>query len=167
MRRGGERLRERMAESRLHLEDVTAAGRRAARGTRTRRSRPGGKRLRPLLVLLAAEAAGGPPASADGESCLVRAAVAVELVHSATLVHDDVIDGASCGGDAHGALPRRAAAPRSPPATCCSRARLPSSHATAIRPSCSALSDACSALAAASCCSARTPMPSMSRSSAT
>jgi geranylgeranyl pyrophosphate synthase len=47
----------------------------------------GGKRLRPLLVLLAA---GG----ADGDG-LVRAATAVELVHSATLVHDDVLDGAA------------------------------------------------------------------------
>jgi geranylgeranyl pyrophosphate synthase len=47
----------------------------------------GGKRLRPLLVLLAA---GAPPPESDQ---LVRAAVAVELVHSATLVHDDVIDG--------------------------------------------------------------------------
>ena len=49
----------------------------------------GGKRLRPLLVLLAA----GPPA-AGGEDRLVRAAAAVELVHSATLVHDDVLDAA-------------------------------------------------------------------------
>ncbi len=48
----------------------------------------GGKRLRPLLVLLAA--GDGP----DDDSGLVRAAVAVELVHSATLVHDDVLDGA-------------------------------------------------------------------------
>jgi geranylgeranyl pyrophosphate synthase len=47
----------------------------------------GGKRLRPLLVLLAAGGAQG-----DG---LVRAATAVELVHSATLVHDDVLDGAA------------------------------------------------------------------------
>ena len=46
----------------------------------------GGKRLRPLLVLLAA----GEP-TGDGED-VVRAAVAVELVHSATLVHDDVLD---------------------------------------------------------------------------
>ena len=46
----------------------------------------GGKRLRPLLVILAA----GEPAG-DGEP-LVRAAAAVELVHSATLVHDDVLD---------------------------------------------------------------------------
>ena len=50
--------------------------------------------LRPLLVLLAAESAGGPPDCAEGEQRLVRAAVAVELVHSATLVHDDLIDGA-------------------------------------------------------------------------
>jgi geranylgeranyl pyrophosphate synthase len=48
----------------------------------------GGKRLRPLLVLLAA---GDPPADpAD----VVAAAAAVELVHSATLVHDDVLDAA-------------------------------------------------------------------------
>jgi geranylgeranyl pyrophosphate synthase len=47
----------------------------------------GGKRLRPLLVFLAADSEEG-----DG---LVRAAAAVELVHSATLVHDDVLDAAS------------------------------------------------------------------------
>ncbi len=46
----------------------------------------GGKRLRPLLVCLAA---GVPAPESDG---LVRAAVAVELVHAATLVHDDVLD---------------------------------------------------------------------------
>ncbi|HEV2752759.1 MAG TPA: polyprenyl synthetase family protein [Solirubrobacteraceae bacterium] len=49
----------------------------------------GGKRLRPLLVVLAA----GP--AAQDEERVVRAAVAVELVHSATLVHDDVLDEAS------------------------------------------------------------------------
>jgi geranylgeranyl pyrophosphate synthase len=54
----------------------------------------GGKRLRPLLVLLAAEAAGGAPAGSARDGALVRAAVAVELVHGATLVHDDVLDGA-------------------------------------------------------------------------
>jgi geranylgeranyl pyrophosphate synthase len=47
----------------------------------------GGKRLRPLLVCLAA---GAPPVETDG---LLRAAVAVELVHGATLIHDDVVDG--------------------------------------------------------------------------
>jgi geranylgeranyl pyrophosphate synthase len=49
----------------------------------------GGKRLRPLLVFVAA---GVPPPETDG---LVRAAVAVELVHAATLVHDDVLDRAA------------------------------------------------------------------------
>ena len=48
----------------------------------------GGKRLRPLLVLLAA----GPRAAGAPE--LVASAAAVELIHSATLVHDDVLDGA-------------------------------------------------------------------------
>ncbi len=52
----------------------------------------GGKRLRPLLVLLAAEA--GEGASGGDDRAVVRAAVAVELVHSATLVHDDILDGA-------------------------------------------------------------------------
>jgi geranylgeranyl pyrophosphate synthase len=47
----------------------------------------GGKRLRPLLVCIAA---GVPPPETEG---LVRAAVSVELVHGATLVHDDVLDG--------------------------------------------------------------------------
>jgi len=46
----------------------------------------GGKRLRPLLVLLCAGEDGGEEA--------VRAAAAVELVHMATLVHDDVLDAA-------------------------------------------------------------------------
>ncbi|HWA55454.1 MAG TPA: polyprenyl synthetase family protein, partial [Solirubrobacterales bacterium] len=46
----------------------------------------GGKRLRPLLVLLCAGSGGGEEA--------VRAAAAIELVHMATLVHDDVLDAA-------------------------------------------------------------------------
>ncbi len=49
----------------------------------------GGKRLRPLLVFLAA---GVPPPQS---AALVSAAVGVELIHAATLVHDDVLDGAA------------------------------------------------------------------------
>ncbi|OKJ43959.1 MULTISPECIES: family 2 encapsulin nanocompartment cargo protein polyprenyl transferase [unclassified Streptomyces] len=45
-----------------------------------------GKAIRPALVLAAARALGGDPRRA------VRAAVAVELVHNFTLLHDDVID---------------------------------------------------------------------------
>lgn len=44
----------------------------------------GGKRLRPLLVLAAAQAVHGLPAAA------MRAACAVELIHAYSLVHDDM-----------------------------------------------------------------------------
>lgn len=44
----------------------------------------GGKRLRPLLVLAACEAVGGQREAA------LRAAVAVELIHAYSLVHDDM-----------------------------------------------------------------------------
>jgi geranylgeranyl pyrophosphate synthase len=113
MRRGGEGLRERMARIELHLERVTADAGAPLASHANATIVAGGKRLRPLLVVLASEAAGGVLAPPDpdlrppddlsrdspvdppaGEECLVRAAVAVELVHSATLVHDDVIDGA-------------------------------------------------------------------------
>jgi geranylgeranyl pyrophosphate synthase len=46
----------------------------------------GGKRMRPLLVLMAA--------GDDSGERAIRAATAVELLHMATLVHDDVLDGA-------------------------------------------------------------------------
>ncbi|WP_439659861.1 family 2 encapsulin nanocompartment cargo protein polyprenyl transferase [Lentzea sp. HUAS TT2] len=46
----------------------------------------GGKAIRPALVLLAAEAVGGTAAAA------VPAAVAVELIHNFSLLHDDVMD---------------------------------------------------------------------------
>ncbi len=66
----------------------------------------GGKRLRPLLVFLSA-----PP----DRPAPVAAAVAVELVHMATLVHDDLIDGAhvrrghASAWSAHGPVAARAA----------------------------------------------------------
>ena len=51
--------------------------------------RIGGKRLRPALLFLSAKAAG----------CLnkkhVRTAAAIEMVHTASLIHDDILDGAS------------------------------------------------------------------------
>jgi geranylgeranyl pyrophosphate synthase len=46
----------------------------------------GGKRLRPLLVLLCA-------GEESGDSS-IRAATAIELIHMATLIHDDVLDDA-------------------------------------------------------------------------
>src|SRR3984885_3373654 len=48
----------------------------------------GGKRLRPALLLLAAKLAG------NGGRVAIELGAVVELVHAATLVHDDVIDAA-------------------------------------------------------------------------
>ena len=66
----------------------------------------GGKRLRPLLVYLSTPPGTGAP---------VVAGVAVELVHLATLMHDDMIDGAqlrrgrASAWSAHGPVAARAA----------------------------------------------------------
>ncbi len=49
----------------------------------------GGKRLRPALLLLSASYAGK-----RGKRGAIRLAAVVELLHSATLIHDDVIDSA-------------------------------------------------------------------------
>ncbi|MFI1002496.1 polyprenyl synthetase family protein [Streptomyces galbus] len=48
---------------------------------------PGGKGLRQALAVLGAEIAGAPPETG------VPAAVAVELVHTFSLLHDDIMDG--------------------------------------------------------------------------
>ena len=51
--------------------------------------RAGGKRVRPTLALLTGRLLGAPPESAR------LVALAVELLHSASLLHDDLIDGAA------------------------------------------------------------------------
>ncbi|RLY95163.1 geranylgeranyl pyrophosphate synthase [Kocuria tytonicola] len=81
MLRSLERVEERLDQSLRatdQLADVTAR----------HLLRAGGKRVRPLLALLAAEAAG----SITDE--VVEAAVVVELTHLASLYHDDVMDSA-------------------------------------------------------------------------
>jgi len=53
----------------------------------------GGKRLRPLIVLLSAHAASaGAPA---GRGQYLEAAAFIEFIHTATLLHDDVVDHSS------------------------------------------------------------------------
>ncbi len=49
----------------------------------------GGKRIRPMLILLSCEAVGGKVRDA------LHAAVAIEIVHNFTLVHDDIMDNAA------------------------------------------------------------------------
>ncbi len=73
-------------EERLEQVVATDPGAVARAGAQTLRS--GGKRLRPLLVSMCSTDA------ARGLDQLVAAGCAVELVHMATLVHDDVLDAA-------------------------------------------------------------------------
>jgi octaprenyl-diphosphate synthase len=95
--RVGTRTAERMAQVHALLgEDLEAVDAELARATRdgvtpatdsaTHLLEAGGKRIRPLTALLAAACFGPIPASARD------IAVSAELVHLATLLHDDVID---------------------------------------------------------------------------
>ena len=52
----------------------------------------GGKRLRPLLTIAAARAVTAGAANDDLENAL-KLAASVEFIHTATLLHDDVVDG--------------------------------------------------------------------------
>jgi geranylgeranyl pyrophosphate synthase len=71
------------------LEEAVAwAGGSAVSGAGTETLRSGGKRLRPMLVYLSA------PIKGRERPGLVAAGCAVELVHMATLVHDDQLDAA-------------------------------------------------------------------------
>ncbi len=66
-----------------HLGFADAAGNPTGNGNGAGK---GGKALRPALALLSARAAGAPPERG------VTAAVAVELVHNFSLLHDDIMD---------------------------------------------------------------------------
>jgi octaprenyl-diphosphate synthase len=70
------------------LPELAAAGPGVAAEAARHLLAAGGKRVRPLLLVLAARAAGGRPESHLEE----RLAQAAELVHAATLLHDDVLD---------------------------------------------------------------------------
>jgi octaprenyl-diphosphate synthase len=95
--RAGPRAAERIAEVQALLsDDMAVVGRELARLTRegispatdsaTHLLEAGGKRIRPLTVLLSAACFGPVPAAARD------LAVVAELVHLATLLHDDVVD---------------------------------------------------------------------------
>jgi geranylgeranyl pyrophosphate synthase len=84
---GGPELSRLLERTELRLAEVARDGGRELAGHATGTLSAGGKRLRPILVFLSA-------AGESGER-LVAAATAVELLHMATLVHDDVLDGAA------------------------------------------------------------------------
>jgi geranylgeranyl pyrophosphate synthase len=88
----GESIVARLPEVEERLTEIVESRDPGATGPSLVTLRAGGKRLRPLLVLTC-----GAIESADEQQqrALITAGAAVELVHMATLVHDDVLDDAA------------------------------------------------------------------------
>src|SRR5258706_7836692 len=76
----------RLVEEEIALESVSSVEAITTIGRYLQSS--GGKRLRPSLLLLSSKLIG------DGGASAIRLGAVVEIIHAATLVHDDVIDGA-------------------------------------------------------------------------
>ncbi|MET9019862.1 polyprenyl synthetase family protein [Actinopolymorpha sp. NPDC004070] len=85
------RVRRRLAEVEDELDRVAASEFDFVTEAAQHLIHAGGKRFRPLLVVLGAEF--GKPSSASGD--VVAVATALELIHLATLHHDDVMDEAA------------------------------------------------------------------------
>ena len=83
---GGPELSRLLERTEARLAEVAAAGGPGLAPHATGTLFAGGKRIRPILVFLCADG--------DAGERLVAAASAVELLHMASLVHDDVLDGA-------------------------------------------------------------------------
>jgi geranylgeranyl pyrophosphate synthase len=90
----GDELRERLVRVEGRLREIAAEADAPLDRLAGETIAAGGKRLRPLLVLLAAGHGDDGGCSMADDAGLLRAAIAVELIHSATLVHDDVLDAA-------------------------------------------------------------------------
>jgi geranylgeranyl pyrophosphate synthase len=97
---GGPELERLLGEVDERLQAVVAGYGDPLAGHGTGTLAAGGKRLRPILVLLCGAVADRATphehaAGTDGDRPLVSAGAAVELLHMATLVHDDVLDRAT------------------------------------------------------------------------
>jgi len=79
-------LKEYLAAVERRLDELFAGGSGPVDLAARQALRAGGKRLRPLLAFLSSPPGQAPP---------VAAGVAVELIHLASLVHDDLLDGAT------------------------------------------------------------------------
>src|SRR6266446_4175094 len=73
-----------LVEKEIHRESVASVDAITAIGQYLQEA--GGKRLRPSLLLLSSKLIG------DGGESAIRMGAVVEMIHAATLVHDDVID---------------------------------------------------------------------------
>ncbi len=81
-------IQEELAEVEKHISAESVASVDAVTAIGQYLQSSGGKRLRPALLLICAKLAGGAGRSA------IRLGAVVEMIHAATLVHDDVIDAA-------------------------------------------------------------------------
>ncbi len=88
----GEGITARLADVEVRLTEIVESRDPGATAPSLETLRAGGKRLRPLLVLTCGAI---DDASPEQASALVSAGAAVELVHMATLVHDDILDDAA------------------------------------------------------------------------
>ena len=88
LRAGGDELARLLARTEERLAEVASGHGEVLADYAGDTLSAGGKRLRPMLVFICAGAA-------PEEEDLVRAGAAVELLHTATLVHDDVLDDAA------------------------------------------------------------------------
>src|ERR1039458_10714810 len=79
-------------EKRITVESVASVDSVTAIGQYLQSS--GGKRLRPTLLLISAKLSNANGNSSSASA--IQLGAVVELLHAATLVHDDVIDAASC-----------------------------------------------------------------------
>lgn len=79
-----------LAQFEMRLDEVLTADVELANDIARYMSTLKGKRLRPALALLSAQATG----LADSKQ-VIEASVAVEMIHAATMVHDDVVDSAT------------------------------------------------------------------------
>lgn len=84
---GGDDLRALLARTEQRLAEIADGAGNALAPLAADTLRAGGKRLRPMLIFICAGDAVTEP--------LVSAGVAVELLHMATLVHDDILDRAA------------------------------------------------------------------------
>ncbi len=81
---GGDHLRRQITRTEARLAEVSESHGRVLADYASGTLSAGGKRLRPALVFICA--------GEDSSPALVAAGAAVELLHMATLVHDDVLD---------------------------------------------------------------------------